>query len=67
AQRFGANDLDGTVVEEKIYHDAGAQTKQHLHRQELLRIIREAGREPVERDTTYRPVERTESAFTVLV
>ena len=67
AQRFGANDLDGTVVEEKIYHDAGAQTKQHLHRQELLRIIREAGREPVERDTTYRPVQRTESAFTVLV
>jgi aminodeoxyfutalosine synthase len=54
-------------VEEKIYHDAGAQTKQHLHRQELLRIIREAGRQPVERDTTYRPVQRTESAFTVLV
>ena len=67
AQRFGANDLDGTVVEEKIYHDAGAETKQHLNRQELLRIIREAGREPVERDTAYRPVERTESAFTVLV
>ena len=67
AQRFGANDLDGTVVEEKIYHDAGATTKQHLRRQELLRLIREAGREPVERDTTYRPVERTETAFTVLV
>ena len=67
AQRFGANDIDGTVVEEKIYHDAGATTKQHLRRQELLRIIREAGREPKERDTTYRPVERQESAFTVLV
>jgi aminodeoxyfutalosine synthase len=67
AQRFGANDIDGTVVEEKIYHDAGATTAQHLRRQDLLRLIREAGREPVERDTAYRPVERTESAFTVLV
>ena len=55
------------MVEEKIYHDAGATTKQHLRRQELLRLIREAGREPVERDTTYKPVERTETAFTVLV
>jgi aminodeoxyfutalosine synthase len=67
AQRFGANDIDGTVVEEKIYHDAGATTAQHLRRQDLLRLIREAGREPVERDTAYRPVMRTESAFTVLV
>jgi aminodeoxyfutalosine synthase len=67
AQRFGANDIDGTVVEEKIYHDAGATTAQHLRRQDLLRLILEAGREPVERDTAYRPVTRTESAFTVLV
>jgi len=67
AQRFGANDIDGTVVEEKIYHDAGATTAQHLRRQDLLRLIREAGREPVERDTSYRPVQRTESTFTVLV
>jgi aminodeoxyfutalosine synthase len=67
AQRFGSDDLDGTVVEERIYHDAGATTSQSLRRGELLRLIREAGREPVERDTLYRPVERTESAFTVLV
>ncbi len=67
AQRFGANDIDGTVVEEKIYHDAGATTEQHLRRKDLLRLIREAGREPVERDTAYRPITRTESAFTVLV
>ncbi len=67
AQRFGANDIDGTVVEEKIYHDAGATTAQHLRRQDLLRLIREVGREPMERDTAYRPVTRTESAFTVLV
>jgi len=67
AQRFGANDIDGTVVEEKIYHDAGATTAQHLRRQDLFRLIREAGREPVERDTTYRPVKREESLLTVLV
>ncbi len=67
AQRFGADDLDGTVVEEKIYHDAGATTSQGLRRTELLRLIREAGREPLERDTLYHPVTRTETAFTVLV
>lgn len=70
AQRFGSDDLDGTVVEEKIYHDAGATTSQSLRREELMRLIREAGREPVERDTLYRRVERTaqpETAFTILV
>ena len=67
ALRFGADDIDGTVVEEKIYHDAGATTSQSLRRGELLRLIRKAGREPVERDTLYRPVTRTETAFTVLV
>ena len=67
AQRFGANDIDGTVVEEKIYHDAGAETTQSLRRNELLRLIREAGREPVERDTAYNRVERTESTFEILV
>jgi aminodeoxyfutalosine synthase len=67
ALRFGADDLDGTVVEEKIYHDAGATTTQSLRRGELLRLIREAGREPVERDTLYRPVVRNDTTFTVLV
>jgi aminodeoxyfutalosine synthase len=67
AQRFGADDLDGTVVEEKIYHDAGATTSQSLRRSELLRLIQLAGREPMERDTLYRPVQRTESAFAILV
>ena len=67
ALRFGADDIDGTVVEEKIYHDAGATTSQSLRRGELLALIRKAGRQPVERDTLYRPVERTESTFTVLV
>jgi aminodeoxyfutalosine synthase len=67
ALRFGADDIDGTVVEEKIYHDAGATTPQGLHRQELMRLIREAGREPVERDTLYHPVFRTETSLTVAV
>jgi aminodeoxyfutalosine synthase len=67
AQRFGADDLDGTLVEERIYHDAGATTTQGLRRAELIRLITEAGREPVERDTLYRPVQRAENAFTVLV
>src|SRR5271163_1618210 len=58
ALRFGADDLDGTVVEEKIYRDAGGATSGSLRRSELLRLIREAGREPLERDTLYHPVER---------
>ena len=67
ALRFGADDIDGTIVEERIYHDAGATTTQGLRRAELLQLIRKAGREPVERDTLYRPVERSDATFTVLV
>jgi aminodeoxyfutalosine synthase len=59
ALRFGANDLDGTIVEEKIYHDAGAKTAEYTSRTELERLIRAAGRTPLERDTLYRPVIRT--------
>jgi aminodeoxyfutalosine synthase len=65
--RFGADDIDGTVVEEKIYHDAGATTPQGLSRQDLIRLITEAGRVPFERDTLYRPVVRTETTVTVAV
>lgn len=50
---FGVDDIDGTVQEEKIYHMAGAETPQALSRAELVRLIREAGREAVERDTLY--------------
>jgi aminodeoxyfutalosine synthase len=67
ALRFGADDLDGTVVEEKIYHDAGATTPQGMTRKELCRLITEAGRVPVERDTLYNAVTRTEDSFTVAV
>ena len=57
--RFGANDLDGTVVEEKIYHDAGANTAEFTPRSELERLIRAAGRIPVERDTLYNKIDRS--------
>jgi len=56
ALRFGADDMDGTIVEEKIYHMAGAGTSQQLSRPELERIVREAGFVPVERDTLYNPI-----------
>jgi len=53
ALAYGADDVDGTVVEEKIYHEAGATTPQAVQREELVRWIRDAGRVPVERDTLY--------------
>jgi aminodeoxyfutalosine synthase len=56
ALSFGINDLDGSVIEEKIGHDAGASSPQSLGREEILCLIRKAGRLPVERDTLYRAV-----------
>ena len=53
---FGADDLDGTVLEEKIGHMAGAQSNQSLTRLELERIIRDAGFDPIERDCFFQPV-----------
>jgi len=53
---YGVDDIDGTVIEEKIYHMAGAQTPQQMARAELEQAIREAGRDPVQRDSLYRPV-----------
>jgi aminodeoxyfutalosine synthase len=56
ALSYGADDVDGTVVEEKIYHEAGATTPQRVAREDLVSWIRDAGRIPVERDTLYRVV-----------
>jgi aminodeoxyfutalosine synthase len=53
---FGADDLDGTVQEEKIYHMAGARTPEIMSTMAIRRLIRHAGREPVERDTLYNVV-----------
>jgi aminodeoxyfutalosine synthase len=54
---FGVDDLDGTVVEEKIAHDAGAETGQSMTKSELVRMIKNAGFYPVQRDTLYNVVE----------
>ncbi len=58
ALSYGADDIDGTVVHELIYHDAGAKTPEGMTVEQLHRLIREAGREPIERDTLYRQVIR---------
>ena len=65
ALRYGADDIDGTVVHELIYHDAGAKTPEGLTVEQLHRLIREAGREPVERDTLYRKVIREGTAWQI--
>jgi aminodeoxyfutalosine synthase len=51
---FGVDDLDGTVQEEKIYHMAGSPTPEGMTTAQLIRLVRAAGREPLERDTLYR-------------
>ncbi len=56
ALSFGADDVDGTVKEEIITHMAGADTDQAMSRDQLLRMIREAGRQPIERDTLYNTI-----------
>lgn len=58
ALSYGADDIDGTVRHELIYHDAGATTPEILSVEQIQTLIREAGREPVERDTVYNRVIR---------
>jgi aminodeoxyfutalosine synthase len=58
ALHFGANDVQGTVVREEIFHAAGARTETEQKVEELVRVIREAGRVPVQRDTLYNEVRR---------
>lgn len=62
ALAYGADDLDGTVRHELIYHDAGATTPEILTVDDIRRLIVEAGREPIERDTLYRRVVRNTDA-----
>ncbi|MDO8885909.1 aminofutalosine synthase MqnE [Candidatus Oleimmundimicrobium sp.] len=57
---FGADDIDGTVTEEKITHAAGAQTDKFIEKNELIEMIKEMGRVPVERDTLYNIVKMYE-------
>lgn len=58
ALSFGVDDLDGTVVEERIGHDAGAASPQTLCKERIIHLIRTAGKQPVERDTLYNPLSR---------
>jgi len=62
ALTFGANDLEGTVVREKVYHEAGAHTAQAMSLDELLKLIRGAGRVPVERDSLYHAIRNFDPA-----
>ncbi len=64
ALRFGADDLDGTIVHETIYRAAGSRSPSGLTVENLVRLIQEAGRVPVERDTFYKVVrEYARAAF----
>jgi aminodeoxyfutalosine synthase len=54
---YGADDIDGTILEERIVHMAGAESPLGVAEEELRALIREAGRDPVRRDTLYRPLE----------
>jgi aminodeoxyfutalosine synthase len=63
ALSYGADDIDGTVVHEKIYHDAGSDSPQEVTVANLRRLIEEAGRVPVERDTLYNEVIRDQRAW----
>ena len=63
ALSYGADDLDGTVRHELIYHDAGATTPQLLTVESIEHLIRETGRDPIERDTLYRQVNRDPQDF----
>jgi aminodeoxyfutalosine synthase len=58
ALHFGANDVQGTVVREEIFHAAGARTATEQKVDELVRFVQEAGRTPVQRDTLYNELRR---------
>ncbi|HEX2292643.1 MAG TPA: hypothetical protein VHH55_04975, partial [Gaiellaceae bacterium] len=58
ALHFGANDVQGTVVRETIFHAAGARTETEQKIEELVRYVQAAGRIPVQRDTLYNEVRR---------
>ena len=64
ALAYGADDIDGTVRHELIYHDAGATTPQCLSVDRIEHLIRETGRQPVERDTVYRRIHRSPDNYT---
>ena len=56
ALSFGCDDVEGTVVYERVYHEAGARTQMHMPYEGLVALIRDAGKDPVERNSLYQPV-----------
>jgi aminodeoxyfutalosine synthase len=64
ALAFGVNDLEGTVVREKIYHAVGAHTPQGMSLEEILKLIRGARRIPAERDSFYNIITRFDERAT---
>ena len=56
ALAYGCDDVEGTVVYERIYHEAGAHTAMHMHYDQLVEMIRGAGKRPVERNSLYQSV-----------
>jgi aminodeoxyfutalosine synthase len=56
ALAFGCDDVEGTVVYERVYHEAGAQTEMHMPYSSLVELIRGAGKQPVERNSLYQPL-----------
>ena len=56
ALAFGCDDVEGTVVFERVYHEAGATTQMHMQYHDLVGMIRDAGKRPVERNSLYQPV-----------
>jgi aminodeoxyfutalosine synthase len=61
ALSYGADDLHGTIIEEHIFHMAGATSPQLQTEAEMIKAIREAGRTPVQRNTFYEPIKVLEN------
>ena len=59
ALTFGCDDVEGTVVYERVYHEAGARTQMHMQYLDLVRLIRDAGKRPVERNSLYEAIRET--------
>jgi len=64
ALSYGADDLHGTIIEEHIFHMAGATSPQLQTEAEMIKAIREAGRTPVQRNTFYEPIKVWDAAPT---
>nr|MBA2291906.1 hypothetical protein [Gemmatimonadales bacterium] len=67
ALAFGCDDVEGTVVYERVYHEAGARTQMHMPYEGLVGLIRDAGKRPVERNSLYEPIRTDFSKLTIPV